>query len=229
MQKDDAAFRKRTQIQKTNRTMFIWVAAMSAFIGISLVLIVFLVQVLLYNERVLIAKNETVANLEYNNNNIEELKSQIRILDTNQALANLKAGEGDQTIQVILDALPSDANSLALGSSIKERLLAPVMSLTLNSMSVDPVAGIEYFEDNVGVVGNPNVNPDSNEIAFYFSVTGSDTSLKNVLENLEKSIRTMKVVSLKIESQGADRVMAIEGRAYYEPEKVIELVDKVVK
>lgn len=143
MQPNNPALRKRTQIAKANRMMFLWIAAGSVVIGCALVVAFFLGQKLIYNERVLAEKETTVAILSANNKIVPELETQVRVLDTNEALALARASDEDQNIRVILDALPSDANSLALGASLQNKLLAGISGLTIESLQVDPVVGVE--------------------------------------------------------------------------------------
>ena len=215
MQPKGVAIRKRTQIAMANRAMFLWVAGVSVVFGFALVGSIFLTQMLLFNERVLQEKDRTVATLKTNNSNVQALEDQIRVLDTTQAVIDAKATSDDKAVQVILDALPSDTNSLALGASIQNKLLANVPGLALNSLQVDTVDG--------------SSTSSQNEIPFRFSVTGDNTALKQVLHNLEISIRTIDVVSLKIEGQGSASVLSVQARAFYEPARVVELKDKVVK
>lgn len=230
MQLKGLAIRKRTQIASANRVMFLWVAGVSVVFGISLVAVIFLTQMLFFNERVLQEKNRTIATLDMNNINITELEKQVRVLNTNQALINVKSKPDDQAVQVILDALPSDANSLALGASLQNKLLAGISGLTLNSLQVDPVIGIESLNGDISVVDASSTILDTqNEITFGFSVNGDEKALKQVLLNLEKSIRTIDVVSLKIESQGTTRMLSVQARAFYESARVVQLRDKVVK
>ncbi|MEI6850422.1 MAG: hypothetical protein WCK26_00465 [Candidatus Saccharibacteria bacterium] len=229
MQSIGATIRKRTLITKTNRMMFLWVAGVSIVLGISVVAVIFLTQMLLFNEKVLTEKNRTIEILKNNNDNIADLKKEVRLLDTNQALIDSKAKSDDKAIQVILDALPSDANSLALGASLQNRLLAGIDGLTLDSIQVDPVIGVESFSSNGSTEGNTSSSGGSNEITFRFSVHGSVAVLQQVLRNLEVSIRTIDVISLKIESQASLTSMTISGRAFYEPQRVVELKDKVIK
>jgi len=230
MQPKSVALRKRAQISSANRMMFLWVAGVSIVFGFALVSTIFLTQMLLFNERVLQEKDKTVATLKANNNNIPELESQIRVLDTNKELIALKAAPDDQAIQVLLDALPSYANSLALGASLQNKLLFGIAGLTLNSLQVDPVAGVEALTGDGAVENAAAVSGDlSNEITFRFSATGDDAALKLALSNLENSIRTIDVTSLKIESQGLLRALTIQARAFYEPKRVVQLEDKMVK
>src|SRR5680860_739845 len=165
MQPKSIALRKRTQITMANRMMFLWVAGVSVVFGFALVGTIFLTQMLLFNERVLQEKDKTVAILKANNDNIQDLESQIRVLNTNQALIDSKAKPDDQPVQVILDALPSDANSLALGASLQNKLLTGISGLTLESLQVDPVVGVESLGGNNTVADASNsLNNTQNQI-----------------------------------------------------------------
>lgn len=237
MQPKDAAIRKRTQIAKANRMMFIWVAAVSVVFGFALVGSIFLAQKLMFNERVLSEKQRTVNTLKANNAIVSSLEDQVRVLDTNAALNSIKAKATDQAVQVILDALPSEANSLALGASLQTKLLAGIPNLTLNSIDVSPVAGIETSDDSGDATTATPAAADStdsdaseNSITFTFAVTGSPDSLKQVLANLEKSIRAITVTSLQITSDtSTSQLMTVTGQAYYQPAVIVELKDKPVK
>lgn len=230
MQSKGAALRKRTQIAMANRAMFLWVAGVSILFGFALVGSIFLTQKLLFNERVLQEKERTVSTLRSNNANVQALEDQIRVLDTNQALIDAKSASDDQAIQVILDALPSDANSLALGASIQNKLLADIPNLTLNTLQVDPVIGIESLSNGSSVeTASSSSSNSQNEITFRFSVTGDEKALKEVLNKLERSIRTIDVISLKIEGHDATSVLSVQARAFYEPARVVQLKDKTVK
>lgn len=230
MQPKDAAIRKRTQITKANRTMFLWVAAVSVIIGFALVGSLFLGRKLVFNEKVLSAKDKTVSLLKVNNANISDLEAQVRILDNNQALIDTKAKPEDKAIQVILDALPSDANSLALGASLQNKLLANVPGLTLDSLQVDPVIGVESLSlDTTTKDASGATDAGQSEITFRFAVSGSEDALKEVLRRLEVSIRAIDITSLKITSQGSSRVLTVQAKAYYEPTRNVELKDMTVK
>ncbi len=230
MQAKDAAIRKRTQIAKANRTMFLWVAAISALVGFALVGSLFLIQKAVFNEKILSEKDKTVSILKSNNANISELEAQVRILDNNQALIDSKAKPDDQAIQVILDALPSDANSLALGASLQNKLLANIEGLSIDSLQVDPVIGVESLSTDLTVQDASTASASGNtQIAFRFAVSGSEVALKEALSRLERSIRAIDIISLRIENQGNKRVLSVQARAFYEPTRVVELKDKTVK
>lgn len=228
MKPQNTAIRKRTQIIMTNKLMFLWVAGASILFGFGLVASIFLAQMSLYNEKVLAEKQKTITTLDGNIKSMPGLEDNVRALDANQLLMGLRAQPDDRAVQVILDALPSDANSSALGASIQNKLLAGIDGLSLISLQVDPVAGIESSaSDNSYSSGS---TASSYAINFRFSVSGSEVALKNALLKLESSIRTIDIISLKIEgSSSQNSTMTVSASAFYEPAQTIELKDKVIK
>jgi hypothetical protein len=229
MSKDETALRKRQQIANANRTMFIWVAATSALLGIAVVISIFLFQKAVFNEKVLGEKSKTASTLIANNKAVDELKNQVRVLNTNEDLKkNLAAGE-DKPVQVILDALPSHANSSAFGASMQKKLL-DLDNLKIAGLTVNPVAGVEDQGTNADTSGSNTVG--GNQIEFQFdaeaSITNGDT-LKKLQQNLERSIRPIDITGLTIETQSSILSLKVSGHTYYQPAKTITLKDKVVK
>lgn len=221
----ETAVRKRMQIAKTNKAMFLWITLASVVVGSSLVASSFLIRQLSYNERVLTAKQETVANLNHNLTAVESLKQEVLLLDANAALLAARANESDKAVQVILDALPSGANSLALGASLQDRLLSGIDGLTIESLQVDQVAGVEVINSGAAITGSAD-----NEVTFTVTVVGPQAALQQVLRNLERSIRTIDITLLRVDGQiGEAQSMTLKGRAFYEPAKTLEFTEKVVK
>lgn len=228
----ETALRKRQQIANANRMMFIWVAAISAVVGIAIVGSVFLFQKATFNEEVLAIKSKTASTLRANNKIIPELEDEVRQMNTNQALIDSMAPNQTQPIRVVLDALPSDANSSAFGASLQEKFLNDP-ALKIESLTVDPVAGVESQSasnvENAAVVADDSA---TNEISFRFSASvdiANASALKGLLQKLERSIRAIDLRTLKIETQGNRLLLAVEGRAFYEPVKTVELKEKTVK
>lgn len=226
MKPNDIAIRKRSQIAKANKTMFIWIAVASALVGSAIVVSFFLAQKVIFNEQLLVLKQTTVSNLDNNNKVASELVSQVQVLDTNQALISSKANENDQAVQVILDSLPSDGNSLALGASLQNKLLAGVPGLiSVESLQVDPIIGLESLAADTTI--DASAAGAANEITFRLVIKGNQDSLKTVLQNFERSIRLITIVSLQTEAQSDGQLMTITAKAYYEPAKTIELRTEV--
>ena len=227
----EAGIRKRQQISNANRTMFMWVAAVSAVVGIAIVGSVLLYQKAAFNERVLAVKDKTVATLRDNNKVIPELEDKIREMNTNQALRDAMAPNETQPIRAVLDALPSEANSSALGSSLQAKFLNDP-ALRIESLTPDPVAGVESQTTSNVQDASSSVTTGENQITFRFAVStdiNNANALKDLLQRLERSIRAIDITSLKVEAQSNRLVLSVEGRAFYEPAKTVQLQEKTVK
>lgn len=226
--------RKRDRILNANRMMFLWVSGVSAVVGFAVVLSIFLGQRIVFGEKVLAEKNKTVTTLERNIDAVPQLKDNVRVLDTNRGLQDTRVKESDRPIQSVLDALPADANSTALGASLQSKLLSGIQGLSLDTIKVDPVVGVETEQSGGKDVVDASGAPADAEHAITFSFTVSTSSsnpeaLREVLVRLEKSIRAIDIRSLSITTQSSRLIMTAAGKAYYEPARSIELKDKVVR
>lgn len=228
MATQEVALRKRQQIANANRMMFIWVAAISAVVGVAIVGSVFLFQMATFNEKVLKHKSDTASILRKNNQVISQLENKVREMNTNQALTDAMSPGQTQPIRVVLDALPSDANSSALGASLQKKFLDDP-ALKTESLTVDPVVGVEE-QSGDGVEDASSSSDDAtHEITFRFSVSAdlaNANALKDLLKKLERSIRAIDIVSLRIETQGSRLLLSAEGRAFYEPAKSVKLIEE---
>ena len=232
MATQEVALRKRQQIANANRTMFVWVAAISAIVGFAIVGSVFLFQKASFNEEVLKTKSEAASTLRANNKVVSELEDKIREMNTNQALIDSMAPNQTQPIRVVLDALPSDANSSAFGASLQEKFLNDP-ALRIESLAPDVVPGVESLsEGNVENANSSAISDDTaKEITFRLSVSAdlaNANALKDLLKRFERSIRAIDITSLKIETQGNRLLLSVEGRTFYEPAKSVELKEKVI-
>ncbi|HTJ73646.1 MAG TPA: hypothetical protein VL481_03585 [Verrucomicrobiae bacterium] len=231
MAAQDVALRKRQQIANANRMMFTWVAVISAVVGIAIVVSLFLLQKAWFNEKVLAEKSKTASTLVHNNEVIGQLKDEVRVLNTNDALKSAMAPGESEPVQVVLDALPSEANSSAFGSSLQEKFLNDP-ALTIESLNVDPVAGVESQSDSNVQDASTTAGTGENQITFRFAVStdvNNASVLKRLLQKLERSIRAIDITTLAVETQGTKLVLTVDGNAFYEPAKTVELKDKTVK
>ena len=87
----EVAIRKRQQIDSSKKTMFIFVASAAFLAGIALVVSIFLVQQIVFHSKILLEKQNTISRLDKNLSSVDELKKNIRVLDTNTALNSIKS------------------------------------------------------------------------------------------------------------------------------------------
>lgn len=221
------ALRKRQQIENAGKNMFLWVAGAAAIFGICLVLAISLFERISFRQEIIGQKNDTVGNLESNIETAETLKDEIRVLNTNAALLATPRLDGTEPLSVILDALPSTANSSALGASLQQKLLNET-GVTVESLTVEPISGVE---DGDGDSSSSASNGDT-VINFQFTISvasGQAGQLQNALRRLEKSIRTIDLSTVSIEQQGSKITLIAEGQAYYQPGTKVELKDETCR
>ncbi len=225
--KKEIALRKHQQIEQTNRAMFFWVAGASVVVGIAIVVSIFLVQRALFKEKVLAVEERTASTLEQNNKDIASLQDSIRAVNTNDDLRKVMIDGETEPIQVVLDALPSNANSSALGASLQQKLLNDP-ALRIESLMVNPVYGVEDTSTNSSSLARSG----GDVITFSFSVSADAQNpnvLRDVLKKLERSIRTINVTKASIERQGNRITLTCNAEAYFEPQKTINLQTTTVK
>ena len=210
------ALRKRQQISQANKTMFLAIAGASVVIGFSVVLFIFLFQQVQFKVKVLDEQNKTLSTIKANKEAVPKLIENVNQLNTNTDLISVQLEGASDPIQSVLDALPSSANSTAMGSSLQNKILGSVTGLRIESLIVDSADGVDA---------------STNTIPFTFSVSASSNNkaLKAALDRLEHSIRPFSVKKLTLESQGDRVLMTVSGVGYFDPEQTVELVDKVVK
>lgn len=232
MATEGTALRKRQQIASANRMMFLWVAGVSAIVGVAVVASLFLVQKALFNEKVLSEKSKTASTLVKNNKAVGELQDQVRVLNTNSDLKKVMVPGESQPVQVVLDALPADVNSSAFGASLQRNFLT-ADGLQLVGLTVDPVQGIESQDSVEGQGAVPDSTGGENVITFSFAIStarGNADALKNLLLRLERSIRPIDLTTVTVEAPDDQTlVLRVSGRSFYEPAQSTELKDKVVK
>lgn len=217
----DAAVHKRQQIEQSSKVMFAWVAGASVVVGFSLVISWFLLQQIVFKEKIVSTKNQTVSTLQANNKAVPALRDNIRALEANTALNSVKASPDEKALQVVLDALPDVNNTLALGASIQQRLVGGVNNLTLESIDVNQSAS-----DNESTPQQGSAVP----MPFTMTVSSSDpNAIKEFLVKLESSIRTIGIDSLKFEKSDTRATLTLNAHAYYLPERTIDLSKKTVR
>ena len=222
MAKKEVAIRKRQKIHKANHNIFIVVAVAAFIAGFSLVGATFLIKKIIFNQKVLSEKNNTISTLRQNNKNVPKLEEDIKVLKTNEALLSSKFKSDQDPLTVVLDSLPAQLNSTALGSSLKEKLLS-VQGTEIETLMVQNT-------DSEGLIEESTTATAENKISFAFKVSSPRVNdLNLVLRNLERSIRVMHVDRLIIEQGDEKNWLTIEGHTYYEPMLQASLKTKTVK
>lgn len=224
---------KRQQIAKATRSMFIAIAIASVIVGASAVSSVFMVRKLIFNNKILAAKNSTVRILEQNNKVVDELRGNVRKLNADPLLQTTppRLNSEEQPIRVILDALPDRSNEAALGASLQQVLLA-MPGISVQSLSVGATAGSEAAATPAATPTTPGATttalPSTIPISFKISAD-SVANASELLRRLERSIRAINITACDVEKAGQAVTLSVTAEAYYQPAVGLELTDSQVK
>lgn len=213
------AIRKRQQIDSSKKTMFIFVASAAFLAGIALVVSIFLIQQIVFHSKIIIEKQSTISRLDKNLKTIDELKKNIRVLDTNTALNSIKSSDESNALQTVLDALPDNPNADAFGASLKNKFIDTTTGVTIQSLLVS----------QAGSGGEGSESAPANTVSFTMEVSGPADRLKELLTKFESSIRVIDLKALEIQRNEDRLSLVVRGVAYYEPAQTVQLENKVVK
>ena len=213
------AIRKRQQIDSSKKTMFIFVASAAFLAGVTLVVSIFLIQQIVFHSKIIIEKQSTISRLDKNLKTIDELKKNIRVLDTNTALNSIKSSDESNALQTILDALPDNPNADAFGASLKNKFIDTTTGVTIQSLSVS----------QAGSGGESSESAPANTVSFTMEVSGPADRLKELLTKFESSIRVIDLKALEIQRNEDKLSLVVRGVAYYQPAQTVQLENKVVK
>ena len=215
---------KRQKIAQSNRVMFFWIAGMSAVVGICLVVGYFLLQQLIFHTKVANEADKTVSTINKNIKTADSLRENVRLREVDSGLNAVKTDSDARALQVILDALPADANDLALGASLQKKLIGEVGGVAIESLSV---GGDETSADSMST---SSATEGVNTQPFTVTLTSGDVNaLKEVMTRLERSIRTIDVDNFSLDKSENGYRLTLKGHAYYKVGEKVELTEKAVK
>lgn len=217
----NVALRKIQQIDASRRTMLIFVAAAAFVAGIALVVSVFLARQIFFHTKVIQEKQHTLSVLDENLKNIEELKKNLKVLETSSALNAVKINDSSNALQPVLDALPAEPNADALGASLQNNFIGAVGGLTLESLTV--------HAQNSDGTSSVSGGASASSMEFSLTVSGTADKLKELLTRFERSIRVIDIASMNLQAGEGKLTLEVTGRAYYEPAQTVKLETKVVK
>ena len=220
---------KRQQLKKTNQVIFMWVAAAAVVLAFSIVALQFLVRQGLFNGKIISEQQKTERALEDSKKNFDGLKRNVDALLADTDLAILRANPSDNTLQVILDALPTTGDPTTFANSLYSKVL-PKSGVSITDVSVTTAAAgaataVPAATTPVVAAAGGGTQP----LPFDVSIAGAPEQVKNTLMDMEKVIRPMVVRQLNVTVNGSQLNTNIVGETYYLPRTKVELGDKVIK
>ena len=221
--------KKRQQITNANKLIFIWVIVAAVALSICGVGIQFLFRQASFNQKIISAKATTQSTLASNIDNAKELKKKVDNLLADTNLASVRANPSDTTLKVVLDALPTSEDSAAFASSLQQNVLSK-SGVSINELSTIGQSG------EAAVVTGEEVPADEAAVSttalttgFNFGATGGYDQIKNMLYDLERTIRPVNVTVLSLTGTDSTLRVTASGVTYYLPERTVELGKRTIK
>jgi hypothetical protein len=217
---------KQLQIDKATAQIIAYTAVASAVLVFTLFSVNTLLSQRSYQAKVIaqkeVAKKQLVANVSAKEKLVTAYKQFVGRQENVIGGNSTGNGQNDgDNARIILDALPSKYDFPALTTSI-EKLLA-------DSATGVQIQSITGTDDEVNQAETTVTTPVPVEIPFQLSVSGSYTSLEALSKGFERSIRPFNVTSLSISGSDSSLRLDMSAKTYYQPEKKVNIEQKVVK
>lgn len=240
--------KKRQQITNTRKQVFTWVALAAALVVICLVVGWNLMQRINYQNKVNRDVGKTAQTMHDNVEAADKLIKNVNALKANAALSlpNLKAD--DSTVfQVVIDALPTEDDSVALSSSLQNKILSK-SGVTIEQINVDTTesdsssgsssssssssgsSSSSSSSSKSGVSKADDIQfPVAKPITFRVSLVGSFDSVKSALQDIESTIRPITITKLTIDGSDDKLNATIEAQTYYSSKVNFKLGKKEIQ
>lgn len=209
---------KRLQISKANATM-VGVIAGAVFVTIfSLVSSRALWTQRSYQARVITKKEAARDQLQKNVDEVEDLVISYKdftgaptnVLDGNPSGTGEKDGDN---ARIVLDALPSKYDYPALTTSLEK-------ILNDKKFKIEGIVGVDQELEQASNADNPDPSPI--DMPFEITVSGSYSSLQDLVTTFERSIRPFTMQKLTFSGNNDSLKLKAAAKTFYQPEKSLK-------
>lgn len=210
--------KKRQQIQQANKTVFIWVSIAAVVVTIAIVLAQFMVKQFIFNNQILGYESTAADNLKASIDAYEPLKKSVANLTANQDLTVLRVSPSDNAVQVVIDAMPTVDDRIALAASLQQVILA---------RSGAKIDGFSFMQSaNTTTVATANTSYQ--EITFGVQATGPYDTIRKLLDDIHHSLRPISVTSLKLSGASSNMQVQIQATTYYALPRTADIKTKTI-
>lgn len=205
---------KHIQVSKANSTMLVASALTTAIVVFSLIALNSLYKQMSYQSKVISLRSKANKQLEANIRSVNALKISYQTFEEERESV---IGTADKNSKIVLDSLPSKYDFPALATSI-DGIVVDSGATTTNITGTDAEASAEQ----------DSINPQPVDIPFEVSASGDYTVIQKLIVNMQRSIRPIKVETLKLSGNEGNMKVDISAITYYQPEKRLGIQEKVV-
>ena len=205
---------KHLQIDKANSSVLVAAAITCAVVVFSIVASQSLFTQMKYQRKVIGLRDKANNQLE---KNIKASAPLVAAYQTFEDATESVIGTADKNSKIVLDALPSKYDFPALATSLEG-----VIATT--GLKIDSITGT----DNEVTAEQDSLNPKPIEVPFEISATGNYLSANQLILNLERSIRPIKISTLTLSGDTNKLKVDVKAITYYQPAKKLGIEQKVI-
>lgn len=205
---------KHLKIDKANTLVLVATAVTTVIVVFSLVAAQSLWKQISYQNKVIDLRGKANTQLEKNIKSVDSLKTAYDAFENSTESA---IGTADKNSKIVLDALPSKYDFPALATSL-EGLIAG------SGSTISSITGTDDEENAKQDSGTPLPI----EIPFNVSAKSNFTSAQQLLADMQRSIRPFQITELGLTGNDGNLQVKIVAKTYYQPEKKLEIEQKVI-
>lgn len=195
---------KHVLLDKANSTVLIATAISAAIVVFCLFAGKALVDKIGYQNDVIGKRKDANNQLQ---KNIESVNSLVLSYSAFNDTPESVIGTPDKNSKIVLDALPSKYDFPALATSLDG-------IVTGAGMTVESITGV----DEEVTATQSSITPQPVTVTFKLNARGSYDAAQALIRDLQRSIRPMKINTVKLEVQESNLIgISIEGETYYQP------------
>lgn len=222
---EKAILSRRAIIDKSNQKLVIVVGLGIFVVVFSLIATKSLVSQAAYQNKIISKQRKAVDQLTTNKQKLQTLKSSYDgfVGSSKNVVDGLSEGSGPldgRNDKIILDALPSYYDFPALTTNLEALVASQAVSLT----------SISGTDDQVAQSGNiVSGTPTPVAMPFDITVSADYNKMQELIRAFERSIRPMKLISFDISGSEKGLTANIKAETYYQPVKIFNVKEEVVK
>lgn len=205
---------KYLKIDKANRLVLIAACISTVIVVFALVVSQALLKQMSYQNKVIGLKSTAAKQLKTNVESTGDLKI---AYDAFENTPESVLGTADKNSKIVLDSLPSKYDFPALATSFEGIVTASGNTLT----------GFTGTDNEVAAEQN-NIDPKPLDIPFDLTAKGNFVAAQTLIKDMQRAIRPFQITSLTITGSDDNMQIKIIGKTFYQPEKKLDIEQKVV-
>jgi hypothetical protein len=206
---------KHVRIDKANQQTIIAISATVAIVMFTLAASQALIKQMRYQQLVISKRGAANTQLE---KNIKATGPLVAAYEAFDGTPESIIGTQDKNSKIVLDALPSKYDFPALATSLEGLMVS-------SGVKIEGLTGT----DNEAAAEQNSDDPKPIEIPVSMTGTGNTASVQKLIDNLQKSIRPIKIVSIGFKGSDTALQAQITAVTYYQPQRNYAVKDEVVK